>query len=163
MWKIQHPGWWNFPRMDWNSANMTWHYIRYWIQLLFPTIKKYLSWGSRARPHSWACFNQQESVATPTLRCKPLIRLWSLFEIFHIFCEGSAGRGLINKDKPNADLLANCFQGDLILRWSAPGLSLLNWSSETLARLSLVPGNYRTATAKCSQTHLQLCNKTPII
>lgn len=49
------------------------------------------------------------------IRCKPLICLWSLFEIFHIFCEGSAGRGIINKEKPNADLLANCFRGDLIL------------------------------------------------
>lgn len=90
-------------QMDWN---MTRHYIWYWIQL-FPTITKYPSWGSRDRPHSWACFNQQESVVTPTLHCKRLIRLWSLFEIFHIFCEGSAGRGIITKDKPNVDLLAN--------------------------------------------------------
>lgn len=88
---------------------MTQHYVPHWIQL-FPTIKKHLSWGSSARLHSWTCFNQQESVVAPLLYCEPLTSLGSLFEIFHIFCEGSAGRGIINKDKPNADLLANCFE-----------------------------------------------------
>lgn len=92
------------PRLDWNSANMTQHYT---ISNYFQLSKNIC--GSRARPHSWACFNQQESVVTPLLLCKPLICLWSLFEIFHIFCEGSAGRGIINKDKPKADLSANCF------------------------------------------------------
>lgn len=138
LWKILVDG--NIPRADWNGADMTQHYIRYWIQL-FRTIKKKKSWGSRARPYSWACFNQRESVVTPTLLCKLPIYLWSLFEIVHIFCEGSAGRGIINKDKPNTDLLANCFQGNLILCWSTPGLLPLHQSSATLARSSLVLGN----------------------
>ncbi len=145
-------------QMDWNRAHMTRHYIRYRIQL-FPTIKKYLSWGSRAKPHSWVCFNQQESVVTPTLHCKPLICLKSLFEIFHIFCEGSAGRDIITKDKPNADLLANFSRRPhpVLICPGAPAAEVELWN---ISQVESCPGELPDHHSERTQTHLQPYNKS---
>lgn len=144
-------------RMDWNIANLTLHYIRYWIQL-FPTVKKYLSWGSRARPYSPACLIQQESVVTPTLLCKPLICLWSLFEMFHIFCEGSAGRGIVSKDKPNTDIFGRLFWRGPHPVLICPGALAANLELWNISQVETCPGELQVRHSKCS--HLQLYNKT---
>ena len=107
-----------------------------------------------------ARLDQQESDVTPTPLCKPLVCLWSLFEIFHIFHEGSAGRGILNTDTSSADLLANCFSRQHHPGLLCPGAPVAELDLCNISQAESCPGELPDRHSERSQTHLQLYNTT---
>lgn len=148
---------------SWNGENMTHqHYILY--PIISNNEKNILSWeADRGLAAGLVLTSRNQlfllrGIVNHWSACGACLKFFTL-----LFVRAPQGEALWIRINPPLTFRRPVFQGDLILCWSALGLLLLNWSSETLARLSPVLGNYRTATASAHKHVYSRTTKTLII